>query len=126
MPLMTGTARPPRVLIVEDDDALRLLCRVNLELAGYRVAEASSVPEAEDALASDAVDLVLLDVHVGADDGIELMRSLRQRGHEAPVVIFTGTAQLDPATTAEADDVVPKPFQLEQLLDVVHRLVRRR
>jgi DNA-binding NtrC family response regulator len=122
----TDLARSPRILIVEDDESLRLLCRVNLELEGYRVAEAGSVAEAEEALASGAVDLVLLDVHVGADDGIALMRSLRQRGHEAPVVIFTGSAQLDSATRAEADGIVAKPFRLEQLLDVVHRLARRR
>lgn len=125
MTATSDSSRTPRVLIVEDDDALRLLCRVNLELEGFRVAEASSVAEAEAALASEeAVDLVLLDVHVGADDGIELMRSLRQRGHQARVVIFTGSAQLDPKTWAEADDVVAKPFQLAELLGVVRRFAR--
>lgn len=125
MAATTDIDHQPRVLIVEDDDSLRLLCRINLELEGYRVAEARSVAEAEEALASLAVALVLLDVHVGADDGIELMRSLRQRGHSAPVVIFSGSAQLDAATRAEADEVVAKPFQLEKLLGVVHRFVRR-
>jgi len=125
MAATTDTDRQPRVLIVEDDDSLRLLCRINLELEGYRIAEARSIAEAEDVLASDAVALVLLDVHVGADDGIELMRSLRRRGHPAPVVIFSGSAQIDAATSAEADDVVPKPFQLEKLLGVVERFVRR-
>jgi two-component system, OmpR family, response regulator len=125
MAATTDTDRQPRVLIVEDDDSLRLLCRINLELDGYRVAEARSIAEAEDALASDAVALVLLDVHVGPDDGIELMRSLKQRGHPAPVVIFSGSAQLDAAATAQADEVVAKPFQLEKLLGAVQRLVRR-
>jgi DNA-binding NtrC family response regulator len=121
----TDLARSPRILIVEDDESLRLLCRVNLELEGYRVAEAGSVAQAEEALASGAVDLVLLDVHVGPDDGIALMRSLRRRGHEARVVVVTGSAQLDSTTRAEADGVLAKPFQLEQLLGVVRRLVRR-
>ena len=115
---------PPKVLIVEDDASVRLLCRVNLELEGYRVVEARSVAQAEEALSSDEVDLVLLDVHVGADDGIALMRSLRGRGHSAPVVLFTGSAQLDSETRAEADGVVPKPFRVEHLLGVVERLVR--
>jgi DNA-binding response OmpR family regulator len=117
--------RTPLVLIVDDDPSLRLLCRVNLELDGYRVAEAQTVAAAEEELASEGVDLVLLDVHVGADDGVQLMRSLRKRGHGAPVVLFTGSARLDAPTIAEADGVVPKPFRLEQLLDVVRSLAPR-
>ena len=126
---MSGTTvqhQAPTILIVDDDASLRLLCRVNLELEGYNVVEARSVAAAEDAAASSAVDLFLLDVHVGADDGIALMRSLRDREHAAPVVLFTGSAQLDSATIREADGVVPKPFQLEQLLDVVRELAPHR
>jgi two-component system OmpR family response regulator len=117
--------RAGTILVVDDDASLRLLCRVNLELDGYRVVEAPSVAEAEEILAAGGVDLVLLDVHIGLDDGIALMRSLRQRKHTASVVLFTGSAQLDAETRAEADGVVPKPFRLEELLDVVSGLVRR-
>ena len=126
---MSGTdfqPRAPTILIVDDDASLRLLCRVNLELEGYNVLEARSVAAAESAVAADAVDLFLLDIHVGADDGLELMRSLRARDHGAPVVLFTGSATLDPQTVAEADGIVPKPFRLEQLLDVVRRLAPHR
>jgi DNA-binding response OmpR family regulator len=105
------------ILVVDDDASLRLLCRVNLELDGYRVVE--------EILAAGGVDLVLLDVHIGVDDGIALMRSLRQRKHTASVVLFTGSAQLDAETRAEADGVVAKPFRLDELLDVVRGLVRR-
>jgi DNA-binding NtrC family response regulator len=121
---MTGPTDPggPTILIVDDDASLRMLCRVNLELDGYNVLEAPSVAAAEEALTTDPVDLFLLDVHIGADDGLALMRSLRERAHAAPVVLFTGSAQLDSATIREADGVVPKPFQLEQLLDVVREL----
>jgi DNA-binding NtrC family response regulator len=122
VPGTTELTRSPLVLIVDDDASLRLLCRVNLELDGYRVLEAPNVAAAEEVLAGERVDLVLLDVHIGADDGIALMRSLRQRQHEAPVVLFTGSARLDSETTAEADGVVPKPFRLEQLLGVVREL----
>ena len=114
--------RAPTILVVDDDASLRLLCRVNLELDGYNVLEARSVADAEEAVAAGTVDLFLLDVHVGADDGLALMRSLRDREHLAPVVLFTGSAQLDAATIREADGVVPKPFRLEQLLDVVREL----
>jgi DNA-binding response OmpR family regulator len=122
---VTELIRAPLVLIVDDDESLRLLCRVNLELDGYRVAEAPTVAAAEEALARGGVDLILLDVHVGADDGVELMRSLRQRDHGSPVILFTGSALLDAKTIAEADGVVPKPFRLEQLLDVVRSLAPR-
>ena len=124
---MSGTIdhiRPATILIVDDDASLRLLCRVNLELEGYQVVEAPTVAEAEEALAGGGVDLVLLDVHVGADDGIALMRSLRGRKHTASIVLFTGSAQLDAGTRAVADGVVPKPFRLDELFDVVHGLVR--
>jgi len=123
---VTADPKMPTILIVDDDDSLRLLCRVNLELDGYNVLEAPSVAAAEDALAVDVVDLFLLDVHIGADDGLALMRSLRDREHRAPVVLFTGSARLDSATISEADGIVPKPFRLEQLLDVVRELAPRR
>jgi CheY-like chemotaxis protein len=125
VPGTTDLTRSPLVLIVDDDASLRLLCRVNLELDGYRVVDAPTVAAAEEVLAGGAVDLILLDIHIGADDGIALMRSLRQRQHEAPVVLFTGSARLDSETRAEADGVVPKPFQLEQLLGVVRELAPR-
>jgi CheY-like chemotaxis protein len=125
VPGTTDLTRSPLVLIVDDDASLRLLCRVNLELDGYRVVDAPTVAAAEEVLAGGAVDLILLDIHIGADDGIALMRSLRQRQHEAPVVLFTGSARLDSETRAEADGVVPKPFQLEQLLGVVRALAPR-
>ena len=118
---MPSTPAGPTVLIVDDDASLRLLCRINLELEGYHVLEAPSVAAAEDAVAAD-----LLDIHIGADDGLALMRSLRAREHNAPVVLFTGSATLDPITAAEADGVVPKPFRLEQLLDVVRALAPHR
>ena len=125
MPRTDVTAEPPKVLIVDDDPSLRLLCRVNLELEGYRVVEARNVAEAEEAFTSGDVELVLLDIHIGADDGVELMRSLRKRGLPAAVVLFTGSAQLDRDTRAEADGVVPKPFQLDELLGVVRTLIGR-
>jgi DNA-binding NtrC family response regulator len=126
VPATPERSRAPTILIVDDDASLRLLCRVNLELEGYNVLEAPSAAAAEDAVAADPIDLFLLDVHIGADDGLALMRSLRAREHDAPVVLFTGSVTLDPVTVAEADGVVPKPFRLEQLLDVVRELAPHR
>ena len=86
-----GGAAAHTVLVVDDDDSLRMLCRVNLELEGYRVLEAGTTEAAAETLASEPVNAVLLDVHVG-----------------------------------EADGVVPKPFRLEELLDVVRGLTPHR
>jgi DNA-binding response OmpR family regulator len=126
VPVTPERSRAPTILIVDDDASLRLLCRVNLEFEGYNVLEAPSAAAAEDLVDADPIDLFLLDVHIGADDGLALMRSLRAREHDAPVVLFTGSATLDPVTVAEADGVVPKPFRLEQLLDVVRELAPHR
>jgi DNA-binding response OmpR family regulator len=122
---MAVHAQPPTVLVVDDEPSLRLLCRVNLELDGYLVLEAEDVAEAEQILLAETVDVVLLDVHVGPESGVELMRRLRERGGAPPVVLVTGSARLDAATQAEADGLVAKPFRLEELLGVVRRLVAR-
>ena len=122
---MAESGRSPTVLVVDDDPSLRLLCRVNLELDGYQVVEAPDIAVAEEALLAGGVDVVLLDVHVGPESGLALMRSLRERGGSPPVVLFTGSAQLDAKTRAEADGVVAKPFRLEELLGVVRRVVAR-
>jgi DNA-binding response OmpR family regulator len=110
------------VLVVDDDASLRLLCRINLELDGYNVLEAASVREAEELLLSQEVALLLLDIHVGHESGLDLLRSLKEREGSPPVVLLSGSAQLDSALRAEADGVVPKPFQLEELRSVVQRL----
>ena len=116
------------MLVVDDDASLRLLCRVNLELDGYQRARGAERRGGRGrSVAADLVDLFLLDVHIGADDRLALMRSLREREHAAPVVLFTGSARARPRHDRdEADGVVPKPFRLEQLLDVVRALAPHR
>lgn len=112
------------VLVVDDDDALRLLCRVNLEIDGYRVLEAGTLPAARGLLAAEPVDVVLLDVHVGNEDGIELLRELRAARPGLPVALFTGTA--DPNDIREnADAVIRKPFAIDDLGSTVARLAAR-
>jgi DNA-binding response OmpR family regulator len=102
------------VLVVEDDPALRLLCRVNLELEGWRVLEAATVGEARAAL--EGADAVLLDLHVAGEDGRTLLRESKAQRPARAVVILTGSAEVDVATRAIADDVVPKPFAPDELL----------
>src|SRR5438046_2210315 len=96
------------VLVVDDDNSLRLLCRVNLEFEGYRVLEAPTVEVAEELLRDENVDVVLLDVHVGTGDGFEVLS--RVRGER--VALFTGSFDVDEQRAAEVDAVLRKPFTL--------------
>ena len=62
-----GAASGKKVLVVDDESALRLLCRVNLELEGHRVLEAATLAEARELLAAELPDVMLLDVHLGTE-----------------------------------------------------------
>jgi DNA-binding NtrC family response regulator len=114
------TAGAPTVLVVEDDRAMRLLCRVNLELEGYRVLEAPLIPTARELLAAEDVDVVLLDVHVGGEEGWDLLDAIRQR--DRSVVLMTGSAQVQPEQQVLVDALIAKPFKLDDLLATVARL----
>ena len=114
------------VLIVDDDPAIRMLCRVNLELDGHRAVEAATIDEARAAFAADAVDVVLLDVHVGSGDGLALLRELRRDRPALPVALLSGTADPDVVSDARPDAVIGKPFELSDLRDTVERLGRGR
>ncbi len=110
-----------QVLVVEDDAALRMLIRVNLELDGFAVREASTVGEAEAAIAAQRPDVVLLDVHLGLDDTDGLLDDLRVQG--IPVALVTGS--VDAAEYRDrADAVVGKPFVPQDLVDIARRLAR--
>jgi DNA-binding response OmpR family regulator len=112
----------PTVLVVDDDEALRMLCRVNLELDGYRVLEASTLGAARATLRTEPVSVVLLDVHVGEEDGRTLLRGLREDEAPLSVVLFTGSSEVDERHRELADGVLPKPFTLVELSSLVARL----
>jgi DNA-binding response OmpR family regulator len=115
---MTGL---PRALIVEDDAALRLLARVNLELEGFEVAEAATLAAADELLAGAAPDVVLLDVHIGGGESYGLLHRLRAEG--VPVGVVTGSADLD-SLRLVADEVLGKPFSPDELVGMARRLAR--
>jgi DNA-binding response OmpR family regulator len=112
----------PGVLVVEDDDALRMLCRVNLELEGYRVLEASSIDRAGELAAAEDVQVVLLDLHVGQRDGRELLPLLREAVPDAAICLLSGTSEADPPSLVGVDGFIRKPFELDELLGTVRRL----
>jgi DNA-binding response OmpR family regulator len=119
-----GVGEGKKVLVVDDDPSLRLLCRVNLELDGFRVLEAGSLAQAAAMLAEDEFDAVLLDLHLGDGDGRDLLASLGEE--RPPVALFTGSEVIGPELRSMAEEVLSKPFQLDELLSTVRKLVSGR
>ncbi|HVV58655.1 MAG TPA: response regulator [Gaiellaceae bacterium] len=109
----------PTALVVDDDRALRLLCRVNLELEGFRVREAATVAEAVDALEEETPDIVLLDVHLGGEPTDPLLARLREQ--DIPVLVVTGSVDLEEYRD-RANEVLGKPFAPETLVSAARRL----
>jgi DNA-binding response OmpR family regulator len=119
-----GVGAGKTVLVVDDDASLRVLCRINLELDGYRVLDAASLADARQALAAEPVDAMLLDFHLGDGDGRQLLESLGE--DRPPVALFTGSATIDQELRDLADDVLPKPFTLAALGATVRKLISGR
>ncbi len=117
------------ILLVEDEPHLQAALKLNLSLDGHEITCASTVREAWAAIESTHVfDLVLLDVMLPDGNGFDLCRRLRDAGSRVPVLMLTALA--DPAQRvrglqAGADDYLPKPFDLSELLARVQALFRR-
>jgi len=110
----------PLVLLVDDDERVRELVRVNLEFEGYTVREAGSAAEGLAAIDDARPDLILLDVMMPQVDGWEMLRQIQERhGVGAiPVVMFSGQVESgDVARERGAQGFVGKPFDLQQLID---------
>ena len=110
------------VLVVDDEPSLRLLCRVNLELEGFRVFEAPTLPAARELLETEPVEVVVLDVHVAGDDGRDLLDELRAAEAPLKIVMLTGSADLTNSRFAVADSVISKPFDPLELIRTVRKL----
>ena len=111
------------VLVVDDEPSIRLLCRVNLELGGYEIREASSLREAREQLGGGEIDVVLLDMHIGNERSDALLQELTSQG--VPVAVVSGSTDLDALAGSGADAVLGKPFTIDQLEETVERLASR-
>jgi DNA-binding NtrC family response regulator len=116
---------PDTVLVVDDEPAIRLLCRINLELEGYEVVEAGTLAEARAAIEAGDVSVVLLDLRVGHESGRTLLEELRSRVPPMPVALVTGSAELHPSGDGTADATLVKPFTIDQLVRTVRTLTSR-
>ncbi|MGQ9660791.1 MAG: response regulator transcription factor [Kiritimatiellia bacterium] len=118
----------PRILVVEDDEALRLGLEENLKAVGYAVITAADGPEALRLGLEAAPDLIILDIMLPGFSGYDVCRRLRERGKQMPIIMLTARHdEFDKLHGFElgADDYVTKPFSINELLARVKAVLAR-
>lgn len=118
-----------RILVVDDDRAVRDSLRRSLAFNGYQVELAGDGQAALDAVVAQRPDAMVLDVMMPRLDGLEVCRRLRSSGDDLPILVLTAREAVSDRVAgldAGADDYLPKPFALEELLARLRALLRRR
>ncbi|TKB66123.1 MAG: response regulator [Nitrospira sp.] len=112
------------ILIVEDDERIVGFMKRGLEAEDFNIDVASGTSQAIDMVNARFYDLLIIDIFLGADDGLDLCRSLRQRRVGSPILIMTakGTPETEQASKeAGADAYLAKPFAFEDLIATIAR-----
>ncbi|MDP9319367.1 MAG: response regulator, partial [Actinomycetota bacterium] len=118
-----------RILVVDDDRAVRDSLRRSLEFNGYEVAVANDGVEALARINGLAPDALIVDVMMPRLDGIETTKALRAAGNDLPILVLTARDSVNDRVDgldAGADDYLAKPFALDELLARVRAMLRRR
>jgi two-component system response regulator MprA len=117
-----------RILVVDDDRAVRESLRRSLQFNGYQVDTAGDGQQALESVTSQRPDAMVLDVMMPRLDGLEVCRRLRSTGDDLPILVLTARDAVSDRVSgldAGADDYLPKPFALEELLARLRALLRR-
>lgn len=115
-----------RILVVDDEEALRVVLSAELEGEGYQVTSAADGQEAINILTTKEFDLILLDIKMPNVDGFEVLKFVKERWPQTKVVMLTGFADLKNAIESKklgAEDFVSKPYDLVDLLTTVERVL---
>ena len=118
-----------RILVVDDDRSVRESLRRSLAFNGYQVELANDGQAALDAVLVQRPDAMVVDVMMPRLDGLEVCRRMRAAGDELPILVLTARDAVSDRVAgldAGADDYLPKPFALEELLARLRALLRRR
>jgi two-component system phosphate regulon response regulator OmpR len=121
-------AEPPHLLVVDDDARLRALLQRFLAEQGFRVTGAADAAAARHALANMFFDLVVLDVMMPGETGVELVESLRRKGQDVPILMLTARGSPDDRIAgleAGVDDYLAKPFDPRELALRIRTILRR-
>ncbi len=122
-----NTNDPTTILLVEDDDRIRLEVTDALQAAGFQVRVSATLAEAREAV-NDPCDLILLDLGLPDGDGLDLCRDLRSTGSDLPIIILTARdapEQRVRGLDVGADDYVVKPFHIPELIARIRGVLRR-
>ena len=117
-----------RILIVEDEDALRKLVKLNLEMEGYEVVGVASGKDALQRIDGEHYHLIILDVMLPEIDGFELCEKIRLANNEVPILFLTAKDAAEDRIQGlkkGGDDYLTKPFVLEELLLRIKNLLKR-
>jgi CheY-like chemotaxis protein len=116
----------PKVLVVDDDPDLAAICSLILEGEGYETSVANNGVDAYDKVMATRVDAVLLDVMMPVMDGLTVCRLLKSdpETEQLPVIVMSASEKLrEQARVAHADAVIAKPFNIDDLVLAVNKLV---
>ncbi len=128
MPAAVGGDGPARILVADDDRAIRESLDRLLGLEGHRVTAVADGAAAVEAVHDGVVDLIVLDLMMPTIDGLTVCRLLRSEGSRVPILMLTARTETSDRVAgldAGADDYLPKPFDPDELLARVRALLRR-